>query len=356
MQQVSSLRKPIYFRRRIILFLLILTTVMVSTACLSLERRLFPGIWKLTSTSLPYEQDIRSKLKGLLPEEPKDEILIKLNPDGSFKQCNEGYNEGRWMSGTWEVSEGSKLFLAMNRQYFGPRFDVLLEGVVKADDRLKAHGTICKGKFFYPRTHPSFFDQPLASREPLGPFTLEQSIATQTVVDVVEDERADNEYQQSDFYNRSFIMTIEPVQPKGKDNDHESLDLPADLRAMPIQFYQNNTFQALAMNKILRGRFRITKEDKLAFDVSLFGAGRSMPGSVFSEGIGLSHEDKRSYLGNVQKSNGRLYVEGSVTFGSDLGSDARPEPVGIFLLTETRDDQSQFSTDGDDFSYGGVFE
>ena len=92
-------------------------------------RRRLPGIWKLTSNALPYEQDIRSKLKGLMPDEQQEDILIKLNPDGSFKQCNEGYTEGRWLSGKWELSEESNtLMLAMRRQYFGPRFDVLLEG------------------------------------------------------------------------------------------------------------------------------------------------------------------------------------------------------------------------------------
>ena len=82
-----------------------LMAFLVSANSFSLERRRLPGIWKLTSDSLPYEQDIRSKLKGLLPEAPQHEILIKVNADGSFKQCNEGYREGRWMSGKWEPME-----------------------------------------------------------------------------------------------------------------------------------------------------------------------------------------------------------------------------------------------------------
>ena len=174
----------------------------------------------------------------------------------------------------------------------------------------------------YPQTHPSFFDQPLlVNAETLGPFTLEQSLATYSIMPPEKEETTaskENRYQASDFYDKSFIMTIEPVQPK-QDPDAEPLNQPVDIRAMPIQFFRNNTFQAFATNKILRGRFRITSSDKLAFDVSLFGAGRSMPGSVFSEGIGLSHEDKRSYLGRIEEANDRIYVE-----GSDLGSDARP--------------------------------
>jgi hypothetical protein len=118
---------------------------------------------------------------------------------------------------------------------------------------------------------------------------------------------------------------------------------------MPIQFYSNNTFQAWGTNKILRGRFMVL-DDQLSFEVSLFGAGRSMKGSVFSDGIGLCHEDKRSYVGSIQEAHGRLFVEGSVTFGSDLGTDARPEPVGSFLLTETKDESLGLLEDADSWN------
>ena len=38
--------------------------------------------------------------------------------------------------------------------------------------------------------------------------------------------------------------------------------------------------------------------------------------------------------------NGRraLFVRGSVVFGTDLGTDARPEPVGTFSMMEVRSD------------------
>jgi hypothetical protein len=40
----------------------------------------------------------------------------------------------------------------------------------------------------------------------------------------------------------------------------------------------------------------------------------------------------------------RLHVHGIVLFGSDLGSDARPEPVGRFQLMEASgDDDDAFS-------------
>lgn len=154
-----------------------LMAFLVSTNSFSLERRRLPGIWKLTSDSLPYEQDIRSKLKGLLPEAPQHEILIKVNADGSFKQCNEGYREGRWMSGKWELSEEKILVLAMRRQYYGPQFDVLLEGSITNDEPLTVKGQVLKGKFMLGLGQPSFFDQPLAKKDRLGPFILEQSLS-----------------------------------------------------------------------------------------------------------------------------------------------------------------------------------
>ena len=58
-----------------------------------------------------------------------------------------------------------------------------------------------------------------------------------------------------------------------------------------------------------------------------------------SEGRGLSHKDKRSYLGRInvtEDGRGRrtLFVRGSVVFGKDFGSDTRPQPVGSFSMME----------------------
>jgi hypothetical protein len=350
----SSMRRGLATRS------LLIAALILAVQSFAVEKRKLPGIWRLVSNSLPYEQDIRSKLKGLLPEEYKEEILIKLNPDGTFKQCNEGCKEGSWISGRWKLSDEKRLILAMNRQYYGPQFDVLLEGRIAQDEQLTVQGQVQKGKFKYPKQHPSFFDQPLANQESLGLFTLEQYLSTYTLMPTIEDVEekpvSDNQFQPSDFYDRSFIMTIEPVQPKEKrKDDGEPLNQPVDIRAVPIQFFRNNTFQAFATNKIMRGRFRITKDQLLAFDVSLFGAGRSVSGSIFSEGIGLSHEDKRSYFGSIRESQGRLFVDGTVTFGSDMGSDARPEPVGTFLLTETKDDLPPID-EREDSSFDNVFQ
>lgn len=65
----------------------------------------------------------------------------------------------------------------------------------------------------------------------------------------------------------------------------------------------------------------------------------------YSEGKGLTHEDERSYSGQIIADEEEadiysqsLFVRGSVVFGTDLGSDARPEPVGVFSMMEIKGD------------------
>ena len=55
-------------------------------------------------------------------------------------------------------------------------------------------------------------------------------------------------------------------------------------------------------------------------------------------------------------------VDGTVFFGADLGSDARPEPVGDFLLNEV-DNETRTEVmldypeaDGEDSIFGSIFE
>lgn len=319
----------------------------------SIDRQKLPGIWKLKSDSLPYEQDIRSKLKGIVDGKASQyEVLIKINPDGSFKQCNEGFNEGRWMVGQWEINEQEELMLALRRQYYGPQFDVLLQG--KRDGSSSSHiieGQVLKGKFMYQQTHPKFFECPMAKVEPLGIFTLEQSVSTSSITPVMaNDTERRYRFEREDFYNLEFIMAFEPIE--SGSSRQESLNVPFDITAMPIRFFANNTFQANGINKILRGPFDVTKNDNLAFKVSRFGMGRSVAGSVYSEGLGLTHEDERSYVGVIEERNGRLRIQGIVTFGTDLGEDARPEPVGRFVLTESQVDRENRLFDVADDNYG----
>lgn len=58
-------------------------------------------------------------------------------------------------------------------------------------------------------------------------------------------------------------------------------------------------------------------------------------------------------MGSIQNQN-TLLVEGSVFVGSDLGSDARPEPVAVFTLKEREQDESR--DDDSLYSHLGAFE
>lgn len=404
-----------------------------------LSRRL-PGIWKLRTNSLPLDQpDIRSQLQDLLREgnnhnnrNDNDIILLKLNADGTFKQCNEGHIEGKWISGHWKVVEDfqsssssstakstttstkRKLVLAMNRQYYGPQFDLVLEGCLptategdkgngeEEGNSLSLEGNVQKGKYLHPRGHTSFFEPPfLANPESIGPFHMEQSLSAYSVLGERLDtdfEDNDNEapsqvskIQNADFYGKTFIMTIEPL-PQSKTAQEQTRNQSVDIRTMPVTFFANNTFAVIGMNKILRGRFQVQPTDsnagnndsfgELSLQVSLFGAGRSAPGSVYSEGMGLSHDDERTYIGAIQRveqSQSKthdyylFYVQGTAFFGTDLGDDARPEPVAKFYLSQetttttrqtaaavlTEDVYVTSQDDDDDTAYratGGVFE
>lgn len=241
-------------------------------------------------------------------------------------------------------------------------------------------GDVFAGKFCYPKQHPAFFDEPIAAtmKNQTGNFSLVRAIAANSVqpsAALPKNATAANynsiaPFQKSDFYGRKFFMTIEPLilmRSLSKEAAEIGRNLPVDIRAMPIQFYRNNTFQAFGMNKILRGRFDILIPNErrdlfeLWFQVSLFGAGRSAPGSVYSEGLGLTHHDKRSYVGEIIKTtlpNGgmRLFVSGSVTFGSELGPDSRSEPVAIFQLIERSDDTLTTLIDDCQDGFNSIFE
>lgn len=252
-----------------------------------LTEKSIPGIWKLTTDALPYEPDIRSKLNERFSREKNrneindgETILLKLNQDGTFKQCDEGYREGRWVTGRWKLQmlESTKkssnndvaganqlppvtakgetaesgdhgktfswlLLLAMNRQYFGPPYDVLLEAITnttsasvnekesysssrkivtdkeesvqnknkkkEVDSQSKPssstmiprwQGVVRKGKFLRPAPgkHPldrariSTKNEVLEDSESLGTFSLEQALST-SMVDGKQRAKSDDE-------------------------------------------------------------------------------------------------------------------------------------------------------------------
>lgn len=140
------------------------------------------GIWKLETKALPEPEPTiveralgRKKFRG---DTERRILLLKLNQDGSFRQCDEGYVEGSWLSGRWVVDE-EKLKFALNRQYYGPPFDIAMEGTLirhENDGCLFANGVVSKGKWTLARSDPTFFDKGLENVEILGPFRLTQSV------------------------------------------------------------------------------------------------------------------------------------------------------------------------------------
>jgi len=214
------------------------------------------------------------------------------------------------------------------------------------------YGRISTGKFFYPNKHSAFFDQPMLFEPSVtGTFCMNQLLGKlNTRIHKEERDKASNtkaaaKYHKRDFYNRTFYLTDtpHPVNPgyAAQDLYYDESKATLDIRVMPITFHPNDTFSTIGSGKILRGRYGITgkERDALWFQVSLFGAGRSAPGSVFSEGKLLSQDDRRGYVGPIQaysnKHNETTYfVDGEYFYGTDLKRARKPNSMGTFTLQE----------------------
>jgi len=345
----------------------------------SVPRKALAGIWKLNIL------DDYSDSFALLNSATDDStVVLRVLEDGTFQQCNDEDDDddrsfNTW-KGLWDFREDdSEIQLALDRGCTIQ--DVLFHGKVRrsSDNEAEAEqnsgciqikqGKVSAGKFMYPPDHRNFFDQPLAVSETVGSFSAHQVMGFATFLnDLEKPEPPPRQFDRADFYNRTFSLTVTPIEYKlrsdGAEND-EIRNLPVDIRAMRIEFHTNNTFTCRATNKILRGKFEITDDDALYFHVSRFGAGKSAPGSVYSEGIGLTHEDERTYVGSItrQPNNdeaavSHLQVQGTVLFGADLGSDARPEPVGTFLLRLINDTDTvdEYLDEEDRDLFDSVFE
>jgi hypothetical protein len=277
------------------------------------------------------------------------------------------------------------------------------ENKIQFDTHLSVpRGSINVGKFFYPKHHPSFFEQPMFHPVKTGTFALRQILGNLNTAHQDPTQDMVEKFQRSDFYNKTFLLTSHPLRssssPKGKKrwstkhNDYvydsppskkAAVDVPTSaVRVLQVAFYANNTFSTtggLGGAAILRGKFDIigTEKDHLWMQVIRFGFGRSVSGSVYSEGPMLSHEDIKAYWGSIQKIalpddrnlslgmiNGtvgdspdalgivdqnhestlfRIEVEGSVLDGLGL----EPMPVGRFILKEI-DPTSQIIEDEDE--------
>ena len=288
------------------------------------------------------------------------------------------------------------------------------KGQLKTSDKtnVDAHlsvpkGSLKVGKFFYPKNHPSFFEQPI-----YNPVTESQKYQLQQVLGSLNTQKsgADEEpvvqrFQLSDFYNRTFLLSSHPLgrpakkrlpsqqrkqdileammSRKGKSDSGKINPLAeaSQIRVMQVKFFPNNTFATVwgTGDAILRGKFDLFNKDnsRLWMQIMRFGFGRSIKGSVYSEGRSLSHEDAKTYWGEISRYklvNGTsgtsnavaedgslkeddsssadendnpeetfLQVEGSVMFGG-VGA----EPVGRFLMREMQKDEILMDEDEDD--------
>jgi hypothetical protein len=221
------------------------------------------------------------------------------------------------------------------------------------------------GKFMYPRRHKAFFDEPmLFSESSIGTFAMKQLLGNLNTRLKRQHEEETNatapKFERNDFYGRHFYLTATPhaVNPSlaAQDKHYNEDNVKYDVRVMPITFHSNNTFTAIGTEKVLRGRFGITGSEghKLWFQVNLFGFGRSAPGSVYSEGRLLSHDDKRGYLGTIQEYQGGInnrtmyFVEGEFYYGTDLKRTNKAHSWGSFSLQEVDSVEDQVDVGEDE--------
>lgn len=268
-------------------------------------------------------------------------------------------------------------------------------------------GEVNVGKFMYPRHHPSFFEQPMWRPTRKGKFALKQVLGLLNTQNVKKEDELVEKFRAKDFYGKRFLLTSYPLgnrRPKGnirwsikynkyvedapsqkaKKQAEEEENRPVNIRVMEVMFFANNTFATvggLGEATVLRGKYHIIGHDRdqLWMQVWRFGFGRSVSGSVYSEGKGLTKEDEKCYWGKISYMNDqphgatsskenksfdpkesnniatphnenatpRLSVEGSVIFGYGL----EPLPVARFVMTETTatgEDDDDDDVDDDD--------
>lgn len=242
-------------------------------------------------------------------------------------------------------------------------------------------GSVKVGRFMYPKTHPSFFEQPMFQPMRQGFFTFQQVLGNLNARNR-EEEQIIERYDRRDFYNKTFMLTSHPIptrQPKGRQRwsikynkfvedppsaaakkaQEEEKNRGVPIRVMQVQFFANNTFSTVAGlgESILRGKFDVIghEKDQLWMQIWRFGFGRSVSGSVYSEGKHLTHEDAKTYWGTIKPEGsddasdesskpkeddagkpGRLEVKGSVMFGWGL----EPMPVARFIMREMQEDEA----------------
>lgn len=421
-QKLERMRRSLLLQ---LVLVLATSTAFEWSARPGIDRRSIAGLWRLVPRTSPMKEFTTYPKR----EEPKEpELLLMLKDDGSFQRYNSEDTDvsDQWshfqkrpqvyqmINGTWDLVDG-KLILAADRPKNGADQDTILEGrvVVTSQTSLQDNpvvnetsakdtagstatatriavdthlsvpkGSVKVGKFFYPKNHPSFFDQPIFQPVRRGAFMLKQVLGAGNAAppeqDVLE------KYHRADFYNKTFLLTShpikqrlpkgnkrwsikynkyieEPVSPEARKAAEEEAKRAVPIRVMQVQFFPNNTFATVAGTgeSILRGKFDVIGQDKdqLWMQVWRFGFGRSVSGSVYSEGKHLTQDDAKSYWGTItpelnengepEEDSGRLEVKGSVLFGSGL----EPLPVARFIMREVKEEETLdalLSADDDD--------
>jgi hypothetical protein len=241
-------------------------------------------------------------------------------------------------------------------------------------------GKIKTGKFMYPKTHPSFFDQPIFTPTTKGRFELRQVLGeyNATPNKGKDDDTLVELFRKSDLVSKRFYLSTFPLpkrkkkferwdktelkfvqgeyEPTAKEKEDESLKPGENMQVIAVELFVNNTFSTvfgLGSSTILRGKWNIIgdKRDQLWMMVSRFGFGRSVSGSTFSEGSSLTQNDEKAFwgkiievkdgVGNKGSHEGdsshlgsiKIEVEGSVIVGFGL----EPEPIGRFKMIEIDD-------------------
>ncbi|GKY99309.1 hypothetical protein MPSEU_000886000 [Mayamaea pseudoterrestris] len=275
--------------------------------------------------------------------------------------------------------------------------------LVQVDTRLSVpFGSIKVGKFFYPRNHPAFFDQPMYRPLQRETVCLRQVLGSLNARQKAKEEVSVEKYRRSDFYNKTFLLTSHPLRHNFqgkkrwsikynkyvydksdavKKEEEDEAQRMANIRVMQVQFHVNNTFSTVAglgRDVILRGKFDVIGHDRdqLWMQIWRFGFGRSVSGSVFSEGRSLTQDDAKTYWGSIHNegenlntlkgdqealettirpecdrmdTGQRIEVKGSVLLGWGL----EPLPVAQFIMREAREadiilDDDEDGDDDDD--------
>jgi hypothetical protein len=221
------------------------------------------------------EKDRQRLPRAALEEDSTDsnanEILLMLKEDGSFQQYAADDRQrdqevtipdkltlhkeddafldsffGR-IQGKWDYVDG-KLILAADRPENNPKVeDTLLVGevVAKKEESLADNpivqnttdieqntikpskfdthlsvpkGKVNVGKFFYPKQHPSFFEQPMFSPTTKGKFELKQVLGSLNAQNPEVEEELIEKFRQTDFHDKRFLLTSHPLgrhRPKG---------------------------------------------------------------------------------------------------------------------------------------------